>query len=201
MFDTASSVRPDPGAPSLPGQRLRDEFDEALGFIKTSIDKMDRLIKAILLLSRQGQRTFAPERVDMDGLMRSVADSFAHRIQTAGASVTIGPLPPLVADRTAVEQIFSNLIDNALKNLRPGATGPIEVAGSADSHKATYMVRDNGRGIDPRDHVRVFDLFRRSGAQDQAGEGIGLAHVRSLVRRLGGRITLESSLERRGDTE
>jgi signal transduction histidine kinase len=57
-----------------------------------------------------------------------------------------------------------------------------------------YEVEDNGRGIAPEDHDRVFELFRRSGAQDVAGEGIGLSHVRALVRRLGGEITLQSSL-------
>jgi signal transduction histidine kinase len=55
-------------------------------------------------------------------------------------------------------------------------------------------VRDNGRGIDPRDHQRIFDLFRRSGHQDQPGEGIGLAHVRALAYRLGGTISVESQL-------
>ena len=55
---------------------------------------------------------------------------------------------------------------------------------------------DNGRGIAPQDHERIFELFRRSGAQDQPGEGIGLAHVRALVRRLGGEITVQSELGR-----
>jgi signal transduction histidine kinase len=55
-------------------------------------------------------------------------------------------------------------------------------------------VEDNGRGIAPEDHERVFELFRRSGVQDRAGEGIGLAHVRSLVRNLGGEITVTSTL-------
>jgi signal transduction histidine kinase len=57
-----------------------------------------------------------------------------------------------------------------------------------------YEIQDNGRGIDPKDFERIFDLFRRSGAQDQQGEGIGLAHVRALVRRLGGTITVSSRL-------
>lgn len=56
------------------------------------------------------------------------------------------------------------------------------------------MIRDNGRGIAVQDHERIFELFRRAGTQDRQGEGIGLAHVRSLVRRLGGDITVESTL-------
>jgi len=59
---------------------------------------------------------------------------------------------------------------------------------------AVFEIADNGRGIDPRDHQRIFDLFRRAGAQDKPGQGIGLAHVRTLVRRLGGTISVQSNL-------
>ena len=183
----ATTVAPSP-------QHLREDFDEAIGFIQSSIDKMDRLIKAILLLSRQGQRTFQPEPIDMVELMRSVTDSLAHRIQMAGATVVIGALPGLFGDRIAIEQVFSNLVENAVKYLRPEVAGRIMIEGTQSAGKATFTVRDNGRGIAPRDRARVFELFRRSGPQDQPGEGIGLAHVRSLVRRLGGTIMLDSTL-------
>jgi len=63
-----------------------------------------------------------------------------------------------------------------------------------NGNRVILSVIDNGRGIDPRDHQRVFDLFRRSGSQDQPGEGIGLAHVRALAYRLGGTIDVQSTL-------
>ncbi|HEX4764848.1 MAG TPA: ATP-binding protein [Lichenihabitans sp.] len=172
---------------------LVKDFDEAIGFIRTSIDKMDRLIKAILFLSRQGQRPFAPEPVDMDRLMRAVADDVAHRALRSGATIEIGRLPAVVSDPIALEQIFSNLIDNAVKYLRPGVPGRIEVEGERGKGSAMFTIRDNGRGIEAGDHARVFELFRRAGPQDQPGEGIGLAHVRALVRRLGGSISLAST--------
>ena len=174
-------------------ETVREDFDEALGFIKSSIDKMDRLIKAILLLARQGTRVFAPESVDMEALMRSIADGVAHRAQSAGATVTVGPLPRLTIDRIAAEQVFSNLVDNAVKYLRPGVPGTVSVTAEAANGRVTFRVADNGRGIDPRDHKRVFELFRRSGPQDRPGDGIGLAHVKTLVRQLGGTITLAST--------
>jgi signal transduction histidine kinase len=68
------------------------------------------------------------------------------------------------------------------------------VRGYAERGRIIYEVEDNGRGIDARDHERVFDLFRRSGTQNQPGEGIGLAHVRALVHRLGATIDLDSTL-------
>ena len=180
--------------PSGAAVALRDDFDEAIGFIQSSIDKMDRLIKAILTLARQGNRAFAPEPVDTDGLMRSVVDGVAHRLQAAGARVTVEPLPALVADRIAVEQIFSNLVDNAVKYLRPGVPGEMPISATPMGDRVAIRVADNGRGIAPRDHGRVFELFRRAGTQDRPGDGIGLAHVRALVRRLGGTISLTSTL-------
>ena len=68
------------------------------------------------------------------------------------------------------------------------------MSGRREGTRAIFEVADNGRGIAPEDHERVFELFRRSGAQDQQGEGIGLAHVRALAYRLGGTISLRSAL-------
>ena len=81
-----------------------------------------------------------------------------------------------------------------MKYLRPGVPGRIVVRGHCEGSRAVFEIADNGRGIDPRDHARVFDLFRRSGTQDRPGEGIGLATVRALVFRLGGLIDLSSAL-------
>ena len=108
--------------------------------------------------------------------------------------VTVEELPVVVNDRVAVEQILSNLVENALKYLQPGRAGTISVTGGTDLGRAWVSVTDNGRGIEPRDHERVFDLFRRSGVQDQQGEGIGLAHARALAYRLGGNIEIQSEL-------
>src|SRR4029079_18364019 len=112
----------------------------------------------------------------------------------AQAQIRIEPLPHIVSDRLALEQIFSNLIDNALKYLKTGGPGEISGRGRTKLGFAIFEVTDNGRGIDPKDHQRIFELFRRAGAQDRPGEGIGLAHVRALVRRIGGHIGLSSEL-------
>jgi signal transduction histidine kinase len=173
---------------------LAQDFDESLGFIKGSIGKMDRLISSILKLSREGQRTFKAEYVSMDQLIKGITDSVAHQAAENGIEVSVGPLPPLKSDRLALEQIFSNLVDNALKYSQPGRPGQVRIRGRAENSQAIYEVEDNGRGIAPEDHQRVFDLFRRAGEQDKKGEGIGLAHVRTLVRRLGGYLTLKSTL-------
>lgn len=191
-FDRLAELRKGTEGADTSDVELGQDFDEAIGFIKASIAKMDRLINAILGLSREGRRAFTPERIDMKALLQSIADSLAHQVNEAGGSISVGNLAPLVSDKLAVEQVFGNLVDNALKYTRAGVPSYIEVVGRETPHSVVYEVRDNGRGIDAKDRERVFELFRRSGVQDRAGEGIGLAHVRALVRRLGGTIVLSS---------
>ena len=182
--------------PLLDGEdkQLSQDFSEALGFIKSSIAKMDRLISAILNLTREGRREFEPVRIDTRELIEGIVATVAHQAAEAEARIRIEPLPHIISDRLALEQIFSNLIDNALKYLKPGVPGDISVRGRTKLGFAIFEVADNGRGIDAKDHQRIFDLFRRAGTQDKPGQGIGLAHVRALVRRLGGTMSVSSEL-------
>ena len=182
--------------PELEGadKRLSQDFSEALGFIKSSIGKMDRLISAILNLTREGRRQFEPARIETRELIEGIVATMAHQAAEAQAEIHIAPLPRIVSDRLALEQIFSNLIDNAIKYMKPEIPGKITIRGRTKLGFAIFEVADNGRGIDPRDHQRIFDLFRRAGTQDKPGQGIGLAHVRALVRRLGGTMSVASEL-------
>src|SRR5258708_2571101 len=81
-----------------------------------------------------------------------------------------------------------------MKYLKPGVSGDISIRGRTKRGFAIFEITDNGRGVDPKDHQRIFELFRRAGAQDKPGQGIGLAHVRALVRRLGGTMSVSSEL-------
>jgi signal transduction histidine kinase len=198
---TLASVSPvaagaDEIGPMLEGEdrQLSQDFTEALGFIKSSIAKMDRLISAILNLTREGRREFEPVRIDVRELIEAIVATVAHQASEAEAQIRIEPLPAITSDRLALEQIFSNLIDNALKYLKPGVPGDIAIRGRTKLGSAIFEIADNGRGIDPKDHQRIFDLFRRAGEQDRPGQGIGLAHVRALVRRLGGTMSVASEL-------
>ncbi|MCP3408236.1 CHASE3 domain-containing protein [Bradyrhizobium sp. CCGB01] len=177
-----------------PDKQLSADFAEALGFIKSSIGKMDRLISAILNLTREGRREFVPVKIDTRELIEAIVSTLAHQAAEAQAEIHVAPLPDLVSDRLALEQIFSNLIDNAIKYLKPGVPGEIRIRGRTKLGYAIFEISDNGRGIDPKDHQRIFDLFRRAGTQDKPGQGIGLAHVRALVRRLGGTMSVSSEL-------
>lgn len=175
-------------------ERIDSDLGEALGFIGAAVTRMERLIAAILKLSREGRRRFEPEPLDMSAVLARLADATQHQAGSQNAVVSVAPgLPVIVADRLAIEQIFGNLLDNALKYLDPARPGRITVtAQPMGTERVRFAVADNGRGIARHDHDRVFELFRRSGTQDRPGEGIGLAHVKALVRALGGRIDLDS---------
>ncbi|WP_419825325.1 sensor histidine kinase [Sphingomonas sp.] len=174
----------------------REDLPESIRFIRTSTQKMDRLINAILKLSREGKRVLAPEPLDLVAIVDGIVASLRHLIDENGTEVTVDrAMPPLVADRLAVEQLLSNLIENALKYLKPGRPGRIVISARETGTRIDLAVSDNGRGIDPRDHDRIFDLFRRSGTQDKPGEGIGLAHVRALAYRMGGLVDCRSALD------
>ena len=169
-----------------------EDMPESIRFIRASTAKMDRLINAILRLSREGRRRLAPEAIDLAEMLRTVADTMAHAVQSTGASITVNDVPPIRSDRLALEQVFANLLENALKYAKPGRPARVEISGVRAGARIRYAVADNGRGIAVRDLDRIFDLFRRAGDQSVPGEGIGLAHVRTLVRRLGGTITCTS---------
>ncbi len=182
---------------ATPDRRAAIETDlpEALGFIRSSTAKMDRLINAILSLSREGRRVLTPHPVGLRELLLTQRESLSHQLLEGDATLSVADdLPDLVSDRLAIEQVFGNLMENAAKYLQPGRPGQVSVAGKKIGAFVRYEIADNGRGIDKKDFERIFELFRRSGEQDRPGEGIGLAHVRNLVRRLGGNIVVASEL-------
>jgi signal transduction histidine kinase len=175
-----------------------EDMPEAIGFIRSSTTKMDGLINAILKLSREGRRTPRPERLDLAALIASNVAAIQHQLGEAGGEINLDVrAPPIFNDRLSLEQIFGNLFDNAVKYRAKDRPLRIEVrAEGAPGDRLRIEVSDNGRGIADQDRERVFELFRRSGAQDQPGEGIGLAYVRAVVRNLGGEISMSSTLDR-----
>jgi signal transduction histidine kinase len=167
---------------------FRKELPEALGFIGSSADRMDRLLNGILKLSRLGVRELKTEPVDTGELVRTVLRYIAHQIEERNTSVTIGELPEVMADRSAMEQVFGNLIDNAVKFLSADRPGIIEISAESTPEATVFHIIDNGRGISENEIEKIFDIFRRAGRQDIPGEGVGLAYVKALVRKHGGRI-------------
>jgi PAS domain S-box-containing protein len=173
---------------------LREEIPEALQFIDTSASRMGHLIDAVLKLSRLGRRELNFERIKVRVMVQELLDSLAHQIDQRNVKVEISMLPRVMADHTSMEQIFGNILVNAVNYLIDGRQGYIEISGKRGKNETTFYVRDNGRGIAEEDMSKVFEPFSRAGNPDVPGEGMGLAYVQTLVRRHGGRIWCESKL-------
>jgi signal transduction histidine kinase len=172
------------------------DLPEAVSFIRAATRKMDGLINAILKISREGRRQLKPEPVNLQELAGTSAAAVHHQVAEGDGDISTDiRIGQIYTDRLSIEQVLGNLLDNAVKYREP--TRPLRVTISArhiPGNRVVIEVADNGRGIADTDHERVFELFRRSGSQNHPGEGIGLAHVRTMVRSLGGDVTLTSTL-------
>ena len=170
------------------------DMTEAIHFIQTAVARLSAIIDALLRLSRIGRVEYRMQEVDTRAVAVRVAEALRGTLQEKGATVTVGDMPPCYGDPAAVEQVFANLIGNAANYLDPTRPGRIEVGGGAlDDHgRAVYHVKDNGLGI-PADHLpKVFTAFQRLHPNVAKGEGIGLALVRRVLDRHGGRVWCES---------
>ncbi len=177
-------------------QVLDSEMPEALHFIQAAVSQMDRLTRAVLNLSRLGRRTLHIKPLATAALVRETLDSLAHQIEASETVVTVHDLPDVMGDEVAMQQIFGNLLSNALLYLKPGRPGHIEIKGHRTGEETTFSIRDNGRGIAAKDQACVFDMFRRFTQSDVPGEGMGLAYVQTLVRRHNGQIRCTSELDK-----
>ena len=194
--DGASSPGDGTSAPSWKTLILED-MPEAIGFIRSSTRRMDGMIGGVLKLSREGGRVLNPEPVTIADVVRAGADAIRHQLGAAGGSLRLDiGVSELVVDRLSLEQIVANLLDNAVKYRSPERPLTIDVrARNIAGGRVAIEVADNGRGIAERDRERIFDLFARVGRADQPGEGVGLAHVRAIVRNLGGEIAVSSAVD------
>lgn len=186
-------------APLEPGPRreaaalLDRQIPEALRFISASVEKFERLISALLRLSRLGRQEYRLETLDTDALVASTLDSLRASIAASGASVVAAPgLPAVRGDATAVGQVFSNLVSNAIQYLRPGVPGRVEIRGRLAEGTVHLEVEDNGAGIPEVARPRLFQVFQRFHPDLAPGEGMGLAAVKRIVERHGGRLWAES---------
>jgi PAS domain S-box-containing protein len=170
-----------------------EDINGTLPYIVASVTKFDRLINALLDLSRSGRYPLHPAPIDVAAVLQTTLDALHRPIEDAGARVRVGALPGAVADVTAVGQVFANLITNAVKFVAPDRAPLIEIGGEVTGHCAKYWVRDNGIGIPPQAQPRLFQVFQRFHPTIAPGDGIGLATVRRLVERQGGTVWAEST--------
>jgi len=172
---------------------LQQDMPESIGFIENSVVRLERMTASIKRLSRYSQWSFDLEPVDTERIVDSCLDYWKPLIESGKVMVHVEDLPEVIADREALELIFSNLIDNAVKYLDDRRPGLVRIFAINKDDFIEFHISDNGRGIDQDDVDRIFQVFQRGKDIDTPGDGMGLAFVRILVERHGGEIECEST--------
>lgn len=176
---------------------LKEDILESLHFIEAGTESMERAVDGLLRLSRAGTEEIRIEKLNMNRLIDQIRQSVTFQIQKKDVSFTAADLPDCMGDRNQISQVFSNLIDNALKYLDPDRPGEIGVSGTLEDDQVVYRVHDNGIGISAENHDKVFEIFHRLHPEDSAaGEGLGLAIVSRMIQRHNGSVRVESQPSR-----
>jgi signal transduction histidine kinase len=176
--------------------KLDERADQYIHFAVDGANRMQRLIQDLLAFSRLGRQAPKMQAVDSEMVIQNALRSL--EFATEGATVNvIGKLPLVIADEGQLEQVFTNLIGNALKFRRPNTVHRVEIASEAESDEEwRFSVQDNGIGIEQAYFDRIFTIFQRLNTREVfAGSGIGLSIVKRIIEHHGGRIWLSSQPE------
>ncbi len=165
----------------------------ALGFILANVTKMDRLLEGLLRISRTGRLSLNIDKVDMNKLIASVVYTQQYQIKKLSATVNIQNLPDCYGDLNLLNQVFSNLVGNAIKYRHTKRQLVINVGAQDTFNRIVYAIADNGMGIEERHLQKIWNVFYRvDSGSPEAGEGIGLAFVKRIVEKHHGKIWVES---------
>ncbi len=158
-------------------------------------DKMNFLIKEVLNYSQIGRAEIDYVPIDMAALLNDIKQDLLVAQKPVNLTFTIQQTPDIKGDETMISQVFSNLLNNAIKYSGRKPDPVVTVNGQVTDHEVVYTIKDNGVGIDVNYYNRIFDLFKRmDNVQDYEGTGVGLAIVKRIVEKHNGRIWLESEL-------
>jgi signal transduction histidine kinase len=172
--------------------RLGPGEHESLKLVAGAAERMHALVRDILLFASVGREEPQLQEVPLNEAVSWAMVNVGESLKSAGATLTVDQLPAVWGDRTDLARLFQNLLGNALK-YRSAESPAIHIGvRSRSADECTIYVRDNGIGIDPRYHDRIFAPFNRLHGHDVPGSGIGLALCRRIVERSGGRIWVES---------
>jgi len=177
-----------------------ERIERDLGHIENAAGRMVQLLDDLLELSRVGRKVNPPQRVSLQELVSEARQLVAGRIAMNGAHIHVTDEPAqLWGDRTRLLEVFQNLIDNAIKFVKPGEAAEVSIEVERGSHEGELVVcvHDRGIGIDPRHQHKLFGLFEKLHA-DADGTGIGLALVKRIIEVHGGRIWIDSAGEGKG---
>jgi PAS domain S-box-containing protein len=172
---------------------LDEDIPQCLSFISSSTSKMQSLLQGLLEVSRVGTSAFKTESINMNEMMKQIVTGMQFQITASGVDATIDDLPDCIGDTGRVNQIFTNIVNNAVNYLDPNRKGVIHISGKSEDGYSIYCVEDNGIGIAPAHQPKIFELFHRLDPEGSVkGDGLGLTIVRRILDREGGSIRVES---------
>jgi PAS domain S-box-containing protein len=173
---------------------------KTLNFIFSNVTKMDTLLNGLLQISRTGRIKMTICKVDMNQLFKTIIASFNFQISEISAKVIIGDLPYCYGDENQLNQLFSNIIGNALKYREKTRQLVVEISGRTQYNKVTYSIKDTGIGIALRHLEKIWDVFYKVDVEgSEAGEGIGLSLAKRITEKHRGKAWAESE-EGKGTT-
>ncbi len=173
---------------------ISEDIPEAVELIKASASKLASLLDGMLKLARLGHSATEREALDMNVMIDDVIKTISFQAKEAGARFNVEPLPGCVGDEQQINQVFSNLLANALNYLDPQRAGLITVRGQLADGNVVYCVEDNGIGIDRANLAHIFKMYYLIDPKRSQGQGLGLAIVRRIVNRHNGKVWAESQL-------
>lgn len=171
---------------------VHESMPRALKFIEQGVAKMDALLSGFLRYSRAGRVEMDVQPLDMNALLKNIVGDMSFQLQQAGAEVRVSDLPACRGDAMQISQVFTNLLDNALKYRESERPCIIFVEGIVEGPNAIYKVTDNGIGIAPEHQARIFEIFHRLHPAMHAGEGLGLTIAQRIVQRHEGNVSVAS---------
>jgi signal transduction histidine kinase len=182
------------------GEEMTDEVSDYVVRMSQAAQRMRTLVTDLLAYARLEQKERRDERVDLSDCVRAALGDLNFLIEDAGATIEVDRLPMVYGSSRELIGVFSNLLSNALKYRSPERTPLVRISAERKGNEWVIAIADNGLGIAPDYHMRIFELFRRLGPRDDnSGTGLGLAICARTVAQHGGRIWVESE-EGQGST-
>ena len=170
---------------------LPEESKMNLQRLQSRVSKLELLLQDLLDYSRVGRLNSSAETVDVSALIQDIVEITDN--PEKAKIVWPDDLPTFETFGSPLEQVFLNLIGNAIKHSDKGENAVVELSWKSEDKFYRFSVADNGPGITPANHQRAFQMYQRVGSRDVDGSGMGLAIVKKQVQRLGGEISLDSS--------